>query len=116
MIGLWMLLGGLLALLNALTRWWSVRRLRTGKSSDALPLTLGGMVVRLAFIGWLFIAALRHGVVSGLAAFCGLMLVRSLTVIWAHTRSWSWPSGIADADGSDAPDLKEHTPYDGTGP
>ncbi len=90
MIGLWLLAGGLVSVLNTLTRWWIVARLRPDMRRSALLLTLSGMVVRLALVAALLIGGLKQGIVPGLLAFGGLWLTRLATVIWVQTSEFPW--------------------------
>lgn len=99
MIALWTVLGGLLGAVNGVTRWWTVSRLRAGRRADALLWTLGGMAIRLGLVAGLLIAAFRDNPLAGFAAAGGLLLTRSLTVIWVHTRGWSRLSGTGESEG-----------------
>ncbi|MBS3783245.1 MAG: ATP synthase subunit I [Anaerolineae bacterium] len=89
MSGLWVLAGALVGVLNGLSRWWTVARLRAGMAGSPLKPTLGAMVARLALVAGLLIAALRNGILPGLLAFAGLWLTRSAAAIWLHKSSWA---------------------------
>lgn len=84
-MGVWLLVGVLVGLLNGLTRRWTVARLQAEMENSALALTLGGLVVRLSLVAMLLIVGLRQGIVPGLLAFVGLWVTRMVTVIWFHT-------------------------------
>ena len=86
-MGLWLVAGGLVGLLNSLTRWWTVARFQAEMGNSALLLTLGGLALRLALVTGLLIAGLRQGIVPGLLAFAGLWVSRLATVIWFHAGS-----------------------------
>lgn len=88
MIGLWLLAGALVGVLNGLTRWWTVARLRAKMEGSPLGLTLGGMTVRLILVAALLTVGLQRGILPGLLAFAGLWLTRSATVIWAQASPW----------------------------
>lgn len=89
MTGLWLLMGGLVGALNGLTRWWTVARLQAEMGSNALALTLGGLVIRLALVTVLLTGGLRQGIGPGLLAFTGLWVTRMVTVIWFHASAGS---------------------------
>lgn len=98
MNGLWILAGAVVGLLNGLTRWWTVARLRAEMAHSALAPTLGAMVIRLALVAALLVAGLQRGILPGLLAFTGLWLTRSAAVIWVHASSWAHSSLDIDAD------------------
>jgi hypothetical protein len=77
----WLLTGGAVGLLNALTVWWTVNRLRPGlPRSHALAWTLGGAALRWGFVAALLIAALQRGTGPALLAFGGLWLACRLVI------------------------------------
>jgi hypothetical protein len=81
-IALWLLAGGLIGMVNGLTRWWTVTRLRQEMRLRPLALVWGGLILRLAVVAALLIIGLRGGIISGLLAFAGLWLARWGTTIW----------------------------------
>lgn len=107
MIALWMVLGALLGAASGLSQRWTVSQLRAGEKRHALSLTLGGMAIRLALAAGLLIASLRHGALAGIAAFGGLLLVRSVIVIWAHVRGWPRRSVMVDDHSPEAQNSRE---------
>jgi hypothetical protein len=83
-MSIWLLMGGLVGVLNGLTRWWTVARLQAEMGNSAVVLTLGGLGIRLALVVALLIGGLRQGIVPGLLAFAGLWITRLANVIWLH--------------------------------
>lgn len=81
----WFVLGAALGRLNAWTQWWTVARLRPDAPRRAVAWILGGAVLRWALSAGLLIAALGHGLVSGLLACAGLGLACWSLVCW-----WNW--------------------------
>jgi hypothetical protein len=98
MMGLWLLAGALVGLLNSLAIWWTVARLRSDTHHSALLLTLGGMVLRLALIAALLIGGLKRGFIPGLLAFGGLWLTRTVVVVWIHASGVPWTCAAASGD------------------
>lgn len=88
MIGLWMwpLAGGLVGIVNGLTRWTTISYLSSAAVTRSLILVLGGMVVRLGFVAGLLIAGLKQGIDAGLLAFAGLWVTRWIIVVWSNAR------------------------------
>jgi hypothetical protein len=103
MTGAWLLVGGLVGLLNGLSRWWTVAQLPADMEGTPLLLTLGGMVLRLTLVAALLIAGLRQGILPGLLAFAGLWLARSGTVVWFQAAGVPWPCDAARGDSTDPP-------------
>jgi hypothetical protein len=83
--------GGVVGVVNTVTRWWTVARLRTGRESHALLATLGGLALRLALVSALLAVGFRHSVTSGLLCFAGLWLIRSAGLIYIHSHDVYWP-------------------------
>jgi hypothetical protein len=75
-IALWLLAGGLLGIVNGLTQWWTVSRLRPRVRLAPLALVWGGLILRLALVAAVLTLGLRRGVIPGLLAFAGLWLAR----------------------------------------
>lgn len=82
MIALWLLAGGLIGMVNGLTRWWTVTHLRQEMRLRPLALVWGGLILRLALVAALLIVGLRGGIIPGLLAFAGLWFARWGTTIW----------------------------------
>ena len=78
----WLFIGGATGVLNGLSLSWTVARLQPDASSDAAVLTMGGAMLRWVLTAGLLIAALQHGIVTGLLAFVGLLLARWGMVYW----------------------------------
>ena len=72
----WLFTGGVVGVLNGLTLWWTVARLRPGAPSLAVAWALGGAILRWGLAVGLLISALQRGIVPGLLAFAGLWLAR----------------------------------------
>ena len=72
----WLFIGGATGVLSGLSLWWTVARLHPDASSGAAVLTMGGAMLRWVLTAGLLIAALQHGIKSGLLAFAGLCLAR----------------------------------------
>lgn len=72
----WLFTGGTIGILSGLTLWWTVGRLSPDVPSSAVFLAMGGIMLRWGLATVLLIAALQHGIVSGLLAFAGLWLAR----------------------------------------
>lgn len=106
MIGLWLLAGGLVGMVNSLTRQWAVARLQAEMQGSALSLILGGLALRLALVAVLLIAGLKHGIVPGLLAFGGLWLARSAAVIWIQASGPPWLSSSGSGDPNDASEFQ----------
>jgi hypothetical protein len=83
---MWPFAGGLVGIVNGLTRWTTISYLSTEAVTRSLVLVLGGMVVRLAFVTGLLIAGLKQGIDAGLLAFAGLWITRWIIVIWSSAR------------------------------
>jgi hypothetical protein len=79
---LWLLAGGLIGMVNGLTQWWTVSRLRPKMDLGPLTLVWGGLILRLGLVAALLILGLRQGIMPGLLAFAGLWLARWGTTIW----------------------------------
>lgn len=88
MIGLWVwpFAGGLVAIVNGLTRWTTISHLSSGAVTRSLVLVFIGMFVRLGLVTGLLIAGLERGIVPGLLAFAGLWIVRWTIVIWSNAQ------------------------------
>ena len=72
----WLFIGGAIGMLNGLSLRWTVARLHPDAPTHAAVLTMGGAMLRWVLTAGLLIAALQHGIKSGLLAFAGLWLVR----------------------------------------
>jgi hypothetical protein len=81
-IPLWLLAGGLIGMMNSLTRWWTVSRLRHEMRLPPLALVWGGVILRLALVATLLTLGLRQGMIPGLVAFAGLWVSRWGSAIW----------------------------------
>lgn len=88
MISLWMwpFAGGLVGIVNGLTRWTTISYLSSEAVTRSLVLVVGGMVVRLGFVAGLLIAGLKQGIAAGLLAFAGLWITRWIIVVWSNVR------------------------------
>jgi len=86
LIGLWIwpFAGGLVAIVNGLTRWTTISQLSSDAVTRSLVLVLVGMFVRLGLVTGLLIVGLKRGIVAGLLAFAGLWIVRWTIVIWSN--------------------------------
>ncbi|HEY66966.1 MAG TPA: hypothetical protein G4N97_01680 [Thermoflexia bacterium] len=76
MIALWLFVGGAVGVLNMLTLWHSVIRLRRGSPRRTVAWMLVGGLLRWGLTVGLLVAALQCGIVPCLLAFIGLWLVR----------------------------------------
>jgi hypothetical protein len=83
---LWLLLGGVVGVVNGLTRWWTVARLRPDIPSHALAIVLSGAILRWSLVAALLTFALQRGIGPALLAFAGLWLSRWGTVIWFNAQ------------------------------
>ncbi len=72
----WLFTGGVVGVLNGMTLWWTVARLRPDTPRRAVAWALGGAILRWGLAGGLLISALQRGIVPGLLAFAGLWLAR----------------------------------------
>jgi len=75
-VTLWLFVGLMVGVLNALTLWSSVARLRPAAPGRAVAWVLGGALLRWSLAAGVLIAALQRGVLPGLLAFAGLWLAR----------------------------------------
>jgi hypothetical protein len=82
MILCWLLIGGAVGIVNGLTRWWTVSRLRHDMQLSPLFLVWAGWILRLALVAILLMIGIRQGIIPGLVSFAGLSLGRWATVIW----------------------------------
>ncbi|HEC35485.1 MAG TPA: hypothetical protein ENI39_03000 [Anaerolineae bacterium] len=82
MVTLWLLAGLAVGVLNGLTLWSSVARLRPDVSGRAVAWILAGALLRLSLAASLLIVALQRGVLPGLLACAGLWLARWGLVCW----------------------------------
>jgi hypothetical protein len=78
----WLFTGGAVGVLNGLTLWWTVARLRPGAPRHAVAWALGGTMLRWGLAAGLLITALQRGIVPGLLAFAGLWLARWGMACW----------------------------------
>jgi len=78
----WLFTGGVVGVLNGLTLWWTVARLRPDASHRALAWVLGGMMLRWGLAAGLLVTALQRGIVPGLLAFAALWLTRWGMACW----------------------------------
>ena len=78
----WLFTGGAVGVLNGLTLWWTVARLRPGAPRGVVAWALGGAMLRWALTVGLLSSALQRGIVPGLLAFAGLWLVRWGMACW----------------------------------
>jgi hypothetical protein len=78
----WLFTGGAVGVLNGLTLWWTVARLRPGAPRRAVAWALGGVMLRWGLAASLLITALQRGIVPGLLAFAGLWLARWGMACW----------------------------------
>jgi len=83
---MWPFAGGLVGVVNGLTRWTTISHLSSEAVTRSLLLMLGGMVLRLGFVAGLLIVGLKQGIDAGLLAFAGLWVTRWLIVIWSNAR------------------------------
>ena len=82
----WLLVGGAIGFLEAVTMWWTVARLRPGAPQRVVIWVVGGIVVRWGLDAGLLAVALQQGIVPGLLAFAGLWLSRRGVVFWVSVR------------------------------
>jgi hypothetical protein len=66
--------------LNSLTLWWTVARLRPNAPHRAVAWAVGSALLRWGLAAGLMMTALQRGVLPGLLAFTGLWLARWGTV------------------------------------
>jgi hypothetical protein len=85
----WGLAGGLVGIINGLSRWKTVSRLSATAVSGSLRLTIGTMVLRLGLVAGLLATGLKQGIIPGLSAFAGLCIARWIVVLWFGTRKGS---------------------------
>jgi hypothetical protein len=98
----WLFSGGTVGVLNGLGLGWTVSRLHPDTSSQGVVLTMVGMIARWSLTAGLLIAALQHGIMSGLLAFVGLWLARWSMVCWFNACSEgiaSSPSDLVSSEG-----------------
>ncbi|MHB0856051.1 MAG: hypothetical protein ACYC5M_00605 [Anaerolineae bacterium] len=79
---LWLLPGGLVGCLNALSQRWTVTRLQTLTPAWSVAVIVGGFVLRTALAGGILLLAFRQGLASGLIGFAGLWLARWLLLVF----------------------------------
>lgn len=87
---LWFALGALWGVLGTLALRWSVARVQPESPGRALPLVVGGSLLRLGLVALLLLAALRQGIVPALLLLVGMLLTRSiLLLVWRGPSTWS---------------------------
>ena len=90
MIVMWFILAYSIGVLNMLTHWWTVGRLRGQHVRHAKRLVVGGVFLRLLFSACIIIAGLRQDLLHGFLAFGGLELARWTLVFGFARLNVSW--------------------------
>ena len=91
--GLWFLAGAAIEVFNAWTRRWAAARLSPGgMRARSVGWFVGGFFVRVVLTAGVLVLALRHSFVSGIAAFAGYYLCRTV-LAWRLARRLDRPRG-----------------------
>ena len=83
----WLFTGGAIGVLNGLSLWWTVSRLRPNAPSHAAVLAMAGAILRWGLAAGVLIVALQHSIASGLLTFAGLRLARWGMVCWFNSHA-----------------------------
>ena len=78
----WAVAGGLVGLLNGVSRWNTVSRVSEAAVRGSIRFALGTMALRLGLVAGLLTISLRQGILPGLSAFAGLFVTRWVIVLW----------------------------------
>lgn len=78
----WLAAGLAIGLLQVLTQWWTVNRVRPGNHAAVLRWTVLGALVRWVVTAAVLLLALSYSLSAGLLAFGGWWLGRWPLIIW----------------------------------
>jgi hypothetical protein len=95
-VGLWVLAGAAVELFNAWTRRLVVGKLAPERRASSVGWFAGGFLVRVVLTAGVLALAFRHSLASGLMAFLGYYVCRTV-VMWREVRR---PGRSPGEDGS----------------
>lgn len=81
-VWIWLVIGLGVGLVQVLTQWWTVNRLRPGTRSAALRWIVIGALGRWMVTAAVLLLALSTSISAGLLAFAGWWLGRWPLIIW----------------------------------
>ena len=94
--GLWFLAGVAIEAFNAWTRWKSAEQLAPDRRARAVGWFAGGFVLRVVLTAGVLALAFRHSFVSGLLAWLGYYVCRTV-MTWRMARHFERLPGGGDA-------------------
>jgi len=98
LVGLWFLAGAAIEVFNAWTRRRSVDRLSPGQKGRAVGWFALGFAVRVVLTAGVLVLAFRHSFVSGLVAWLGYYICRTV-MMWRTARRLKRDSSAGSKDG-----------------
>lgn len=79
-VGLWFLAGAAIEVLNAWTRRWTAEWLVPGRRARSVGWFAGGFILRVVLTAGVLVLAFRHSFVSGLVAWLGYYVCRTVLI------------------------------------